>query len=185
MPKKLNSIFHYDSLLEYIDRPVLINGLKFDVRIYVLILNLDPLEILLYDEGLARFATVDYQTASKNNLHETFMHLTNYSLNKRSANYKHALDEKQSNASKRKLSLVWSQLGQLFSPSEIERSKEIIKEVINKAVLAILPSLRVQYALELPKTGKQNRCFQVSKCMSDARVDQKRVRRRGELSIQC
>jgi tubulin polyglutamylase TTLL11 len=158
----------YDSLSEYIDRPLLINGLKFDIRIYVLILKLDPLEILLYDEGLARFATVDYQAPSVKNLHETFMHLTNYSLNKRSASYKHALDEKQADASKRKLSLVWSQLSHLFSPNEIERAKEMIKEIINKTVLAILPELRIQYAMELPMTRKQNQCFQVSKNTSGA-----------------
>ncbi len=150
-------------MLEYIDRPLLINGLKFDIRIYVLIIKLDPLEILLYDEGLARFATVDYQIPSVKNLHETFMHLTNYSLNKRSANYKHALDDKQIDASKRKLSLVWSQLGHLFTQNEIERAKEMIKEMINKTVLAILPQLRIQYALELPMTKKQNQCFQVLK----------------------
>ncbi|CAF1423349.1 unnamed protein product [Rotaria sordida] len=146
---------------EYVDRPLLINGLKFDMRIYVLILKLDPLEVLLYDEGLARFATVEYQAPSKKNLHESFMHLTNYSLNKRSANYKHASDEKQTDASKRKLNVVWSQLGQLFSPSEIEQTKEMIEDMINKTVLAILPELRIQYTLELPMTRKQNQCFQI------------------------
>jgi hypothetical protein len=122
---------------------------------------LDPLEIWLYEEGLVRFATVEYQAPSTKNLHETFMHLTNYSLNKRSASYKHALDENQADASKRKLSLVWSQLRELFRPSEIERAKEMIEEIINKTVLAILPELRVQYAWELPNTRHQNRCFQV------------------------
>ncbi|CAF3090831.1 unnamed protein product [Rotaria socialis] len=146
---------------EYIDRPLLMNGLKFDIRIYVLILKLDPLEVLLYDEGLVRFATVNYQPPSTKNLHEAFMHLTNYSLNKRSTSYKHALDEKQTDASKRKLSIVWSQLGQLFSTNEIEQAKEMIKELINKTILAILPELRVQYASELPITRKQNRCFQI------------------------
>ena len=89
------------------------------------------------------------------------MHLTNYSLNKRSAGYKHAIDENQADASKRKLSLVWSQLRELFGSTEIERAKEMIEEIINKTVLAILPELRVQYALELPATRHQNRCFQV------------------------
>jgi hypothetical protein len=126
-----------------------------------LILKLDPLEILLYEEGLVRFATVEYQAPSNKNLHETFMHLTNYSLNKRSAGYKHALDENQVDASKRKLSLVWSQLRGLFGPTEIERAKEMIEEIINKTVLAILPELRVQYALELSTARNQNRCFQV------------------------
>ncbi|CAF3233028.1 unnamed protein product [Rotaria sp. Silwood2] len=91
---------------EYIDPPLLINGLKFDIRIYVLLLNLDPLEVRIYHEGLARFATVDYQAPSTTNLYETFMHLTNYSLNKRSISYKHATDETQMDASKRKLTMV-------------------------------------------------------------------------------
>lgn len=152
-----------DFSLEYIDRPLLIDGLKFDIRIYVLILSLDPLKVFLYEEGLVRFATIDYQAPSKKNLHETFMHLTNYSLNKRSANYKHAVDEQQTDASKRKLSLVWAQLSRLFSANEIERTKGMIEEMINKTVFAILPELRVLYSLELPASRKQNRCFQVSK----------------------
>lgn len=131
------------------------------MRIYVLILCIDPLEILLYDEGLVRFATVEYQSPSNKNLHETFMHLTNYSLNKRSMNYKHASDEQQTDASKRKLSRVWLQLRQMYGVNEIEQTKEKITEMINKTVLAILPDLRVQYALELLRDRKQNRCFQV------------------------
>ena len=149
------------SLLEYIDRPLLIDGLKFDIRIYVLILSLDPLNIYIYEEGLVRFATVDYEIPSKENLHETFMHLTNYSLNKRSSTYKHAVNETQTDASKRKLTLVWSQLHRLFSDYEIKQTKEMIEDMINKTVLAILPELRIQYALELPNDQKQNRCFQV------------------------
>ncbi|CAF3532594.1 unnamed protein product [Rotaria sp. Silwood1] len=147
---------------EYIDKPLLINGLKFDLRIYVLILNLYPLEIYLYDEGLARFATVDYKAPSSENLHETFMHLTNYSLNKRSASYKHPVDDKQMDGSKRKLSLVWKQLCEMFSKEKVERTKSLIVEMINKTILAILPELRVTYEFELPLGKKQNlSCFQI------------------------
>ena len=140
------------------------NGLKFDLRIYVLILNLYPLEIFLYDEGLVRFATIDYKAPSTENLHETYMHLTNYSLNKRSANYKHATDDKQTDGSKRKLTLVWKQLSQIFGDEKIERIKRLITEMINKTVLAILPALRVEYEFELPPGKRQNlSCFQVTK----------------------
>ena len=148
--------------LEYIDRPLLINGLKFDLRIYVLILNLYPLEIFLYDEGLVRFATVDYKAPTSENLRQTYMHLTNYSLNKRSINYKHTIDEKQTDGSKRKLTLVWKQLSEMFGNEKIERTKYLITDLINKTILTVVPQLRVEYEFEIPAGKKQDlSCFQV------------------------
>ncbi|UJR08939.1 hypothetical protein I4U23_013191 [Adineta vaga] len=147
---------------EYIDRPLLINGLKFDLRIYVLILNLYPLEIFLYDEGLVRFATLIYHAPSTDNLHQTYMHLTNYALNKRSSTYKHVLDSQQTDGSKRKLSTVWTQLTRMYGSVKIEEIKLLIVEMINKTILAILPNLRVEYEMEIPLTRKQNvSCFQI------------------------
>jgi hypothetical protein len=90
------------------------------------------------------------------------MHLTNYSLNKRSANYKHTIDNKQTDGSKRKLSTVWTQLIGMFGNEKIERTKTLITEMINKTILAVLPELRVEYEFELPLGKKQNiSCFQV------------------------
>jgi hypothetical protein len=150
------------SSLEYIDRPLLLNGLKFDLRIYVLILNLYPLEIYLYDEGLARFATVDYKAPASDNLHETYMHLTNYSLNKRSVNYKHTVNDRQTDGSKRKLSLVWKQLSDIFGSEKIERIKSLIRELINRTILAVVPELRVEHEFHLPvKKNLTISCFQV------------------------
>ncbi|EMP30691.1 Tubulin polyglutamylase TTLL5 [Chelonia mydas] len=59
---------------------------KFDVRLYVLVTSYDPLVVYLYEEGLARFATVRYDQGTKN-IKNQFMHLTNYSVNKKSGDY--------------------------------------------------------------------------------------------------
>ncbi|XP_054547962.1 tubulin polyglutamylase TTLL5 isoform X4 [Talpa occidentalis] len=70
----------------YINNPLLIDDFKFDVRLYVLVTSYDPLVIYLYEEGLARFATVRYDQGVKN-IRNQFMHLTNYSVNKKSGDY--------------------------------------------------------------------------------------------------
>ena len=48
---------------EYIDNPLLLDGFKFDLRIYVALLSVNPLRIYIYEEGLVRLATVKYTSA--------------------------------------------------------------------------------------------------------------------------
>lgn len=69
----------------YINNPLLINGVKFDVRLYVCVTSYDPLRVYVYKEGLARFASEPYTyQANKSN---KFCHLTNYSINKKNEKY--------------------------------------------------------------------------------------------------
>jgi hypothetical protein len=58
IPQK-NSSSNY-VVSEYIANPLLLNGYKFDMRIYVVITCINPLRVYIYEEGLARFATVKY-----------------------------------------------------------------------------------------------------------------------------
>ena len=69
----------------YIDNPLLINGHKFDMRVYVMIASWDPLRVYVHEQGLVRFATVPYYTAD--GLQNRLAHLTNYSVNKKAAGF--------------------------------------------------------------------------------------------------
>ena len=72
---------------EYISDPLLIEKKKFDVRLYVLITCLSPLTAYICNEGMCRLCTSEYQKPSKTNMKNSFVHLTNYSLNKKSMKY--------------------------------------------------------------------------------------------------
>jgi tubulin polyglutamylase TTLL6/13 len=57
------------------------------MRIYVLIYGVNPLRLYIFEDGLARFATIPYELPNAKNLNNMFMHLTNYAINKFSNNY--------------------------------------------------------------------------------------------------
>jgi hypothetical protein len=72
---------------QYIDKPHLIDDLKYDLRIYVLLYGVNPLRIYLHKMAFARFCTEPYEKPKKDNLNNVFMHLTNYAINKDAENY--------------------------------------------------------------------------------------------------
>ena len=77
----------------YITNPLLINGHKFDLRIYVIVTSYEPLRVYCYKEGLARFASESYST--KFNKNNRYMHLTNYSINKKNEKFVKNEDKEQ------------------------------------------------------------------------------------------
>ena len=75
----MSQILAFQVVAKYIDNPLLVNGHKWDLRLYVAVTSYDPLCIYLYEEGLVRFATVRYDSTGKN-LWNPCMHLCNYRL---------------------------------------------------------------------------------------------------------
>ncbi len=72
----------------YLSRPLLIDGFKFDLRVYATVIikpgqpNNRGLEIYLAKDGLCRMCTVPYEKPTADNLGRSKMHLSNYAINK-------------------------------------------------------------------------------------------------------
>ncbi len=146
---------------EYLPKPFLLHGLKFDLRLYVLVAGLDPLEVYLSESGMARFCTVPYQTPSVTNLSLTFMHLSNFCLNKSSKDFIHCVEADQ--GSKRTSASVLAELGSLGTDTEALWGQ--IEQLVCRTIIAVLPQLIVDgRAYEVEKSLKKPpKCFQVSK----------------------
>lgn len=71
---------------KYIDNPLLIDGKKFDLRLYVLVTSFRPLKAYLFKSGFCRFCTVKYNT-SVADIENLLIHLTNVSLQKQGDEY--------------------------------------------------------------------------------------------------
>ncbi|KAM9307439.1 LOW QUALITY PROTEIN: tubulin polyglutamylase TTLL11 [Pholidichthys leucotaenia] len=142
---------------EYIQKPLLIDKLKFDIRLYVLIKSLEPLELYIAKEGLTRFCTEPYQEPSQKNLTHVFMHLTNYSLNVHSGNFVHS--DSQSTGSKRTLSSVLYRLA--AKGVDIKRVGPDIIALVIKTAIAVVPELKVYYQADIPPGKPGPTCFQI------------------------
>ena len=66
---------------QYIPQPLLIDGRKFDLRVYIAVTSFNPLQVYVYEDGLVRFAPEKYPGDSSD-LTSIHKHVTNYSINK-------------------------------------------------------------------------------------------------------
>ncbi|CAL1128030.1 unnamed protein product [Cladocopium goreaui] len=109
----------------YLSRPMLIEGLKFDLRLYFLIAakkasgesGLD-LRCFLFRDGLVRLCTTPYQPPTAETRNEKCMHLTNYAVNKNSENFQQNDGEDDGAGSKRSLRWFMSYVGETFGEKE-------------------------------------------------------------------
>jgi tubulin polyglutamylase TTLL1 len=70
----------------YIDKPLLIGGKKFDLRIYVLVTSYKPLKVWYSSFGFARFCNEKY-SSDISEMDNMMMHLTNVAIQKKGDDY--------------------------------------------------------------------------------------------------
>lgn len=150
----------------YIAKPFLIDGLKFDLRIYILVTSVDPLRVWLHEDGLCRFATMPYRVPTQANVKHMTMHLTNYAINKGSDAFVFNTDASRGDTgSKRTLTWFRAWLDSHGYSSIAVWGR--IADFINKLLLAGQPHLTRQYRTVVPipadTSGNMHsmRCFEL------------------------
>ncbi|XP_030388289.1 tubulin polyglutamylase TTLL13 isoform X2 [Scaptodrosophila lebanonensis] len=141
----------------YIEKPLLIDGYKFDLRVYTLVTSVDPLRIFVYNEGLARFATNKYVAPTLGNSDNLFMHLTNYCLNRRNSQYE--IGRGDDCGSKRKLSGFNKWLRE--HNYDVDEFWASVDDAIIKTVISAWPVLRHNYHACFPRHDKIQASFQL------------------------
>ncbi|XP_077481656.1 tubulin polyglutamylase ttll6 isoform X2 [Stigmatopora argus] len=139
----------------YISKPLVVDGYKFDLRIYVLVTSCDPLRIFLFKEGLARFCTTKYTEPTQSNMDEVCMHLTNYSINKHKENF----IRDDHTGSKRKLTTLIRQL-EAFR-ADADKLWGDIEDMIIKTLISIQPVLKHNYRTCFPNHTLGSACFEI------------------------
>ena len=129
---------------KYCASPFLIDGYKFDLRIYVLVLSCDPLRIFLYNDGLVRLCTTKYVAPTEKNLKKTKMHLTNYAINKSSENFeKNTGTDKTGVGSKR--TIKWFRQHLQEEGYDDNKMWDDVADIVNKTIISTQPNLAHMY----------------------------------------
>lgn len=133
----------------YIKKPLLIDGFKFDLRLYCIITSVKPLRMYLFHDGLVRMCTEEYVKPTKENIHNSCMHLTNYAVNKRNENFlqpsAQSSEENQDSGSKRSLLWFMNWIRKEHGDKKAEWLWKRFGTLCTRTVLSILPTLSREY----------------------------------------
>lgn len=175
----------------YIPQPLLLDGYKFDLRIYVVVLSYDPLKVYINHEGLVRIATEKF-SSSPDTLESRTMHLTNYSVNKSSPAFVQNKDGRDTDKNGKSQASAGSKAEEeddeglsafKWSLAELRKHFEQrgwdydamfdgIKDVVIKTLLAVEAPMRMEWSKSLeqeeegwsakgPAGATRNSCFEM------------------------
>lgn len=158
-PEELAATDHYVAQ-RYVERPLLLDGLKFDLRVYVLVTGCSPLRLYIHEEGLVRLATEPYSAPCGSNFASSCMHLTNYAVNKLHPAFLFNSDsDADSVGHKRSLKSTYLQLATLGH--DVVSLKMAISSLVFKTVASVQPVLAHIYRSCQPEDLENACCFEI------------------------
>jgi len=144
----------------YVHRPFLLDGFKFDLRLYVLVSGCDPLRIFLHRRGLVRLASEPYVEPVGKNLSQNMIHLTNYAINKLNPNFEENTNpDDAQDGHKRSWEAVQEHLRK--DGHDVDTLLIEIEDLIIKTLIAVQPSLSHFYHSCQPDDLENGMCFEI------------------------
>ncbi|KAL3316395.1 Tubulin polyglutamylase ttll6, partial [Cichlidogyrus casuarinus] len=140
----------------YISRPFLIDGFKFDMRLYVLVTSCDPLRVYVFKDGLARFATQCYREPTNANVANVFIHLTNYAVQKLSKAF---IRDDEDCGTKRRITTINRWL--IVNGYDVDKIWADVDDAIIKTLLSGYAVLKHNYRTSFPTHSKTTACFEI------------------------
>jgi len=133
----------------YIKKPLLLDGFKFDLRLYCLVSSVRPLRMYLFHDGLVRMCTEEYVKPTKQNINNVCMHLTNYAVNKHNENFQQpsaaSSEESQDGDSKRSLLWFMNFIRKEHGDSKADWLWQRMGILCTRTILSIVPILSREY----------------------------------------
>lgn len=123
---------------QYVTNPLLLDGFKFDLRLYVLVTSFAPLECFLYEEGFGRLSTLPFRLDAQS-LSNKFIHLTNSSVQKDNPNTQLAAVESNEGGSKISLATLKQKLSS--KGIDVQQVWNDIDKLIIKTLLCVEDSI--------------------------------------------
>ncbi|VDK41055.1 unnamed protein product [Taenia asiatica] len=130
---------------EYVTNPYLIDGFKFDLRVYVLITSCCPLRIFVYNEGLVRLSAEKYKEPMEPNGESMYRHLTNYAVNRKHHAYIKTNDETE--GSKRSFAFLEDYLARHAGLADCRMLWRRIRNLVVKTIIIAAPHVYHGYRL--------------------------------------
>jgi hypothetical protein len=118
----------------YLPTPLLIDGLKFDLRLYVILTCASPLQAFLATNGVARFASHPWRPVDDENASDMLMHLSNSSINQVASGV----------SNKWALPRVWDRLA--ANGADVCAVQADIKSLVARTLAAIQPVVAHSYS---------------------------------------
>ena len=150
---------------KYVHNPHLINGLKYDLRVYVLVTQFNPLKVYIYNDGLVRFATEKY-TMDPKQMNQKFVHLTNFSINKKNTKFVKNNDKAAANDSSdeeqgidsSKWDFKMLQAAYAKNGANYNQMFNQMKDIIMKTLVSVEPTINSSLA---KNPTSRNNCFEL------------------------